>query len=94
MKLLEYNGWKLLSNRDAISKQYQFNNFIDAFGYMTKIAIVAEKMNHHPEWFNVYNKLDVTLTTHDCNGISNLDVKLAIEMDTIYTVDETSVKEQ
>lgn len=94
MKLLEYNGWKLLSNRDAISKQYQFNNFIDAFGYMTKIAIVAEKMNHHPEWFNVYNKLDVTLTTHDCNGISNLDVKLAIEMDTIYTVDVTSVKEQ
>jgi 4a-hydroxytetrahydrobiopterin dehydratase len=94
LKLLEYNGWKLLSNRDAISKQYQFNNFIDAFGYMTKIAIVAEKMNHHPEWFNVYNKLDVTLTTHDCNGISNLDVKLAIEMDTIYTVDVTSVKEQ
>ncbi len=94
MKLVEYNGWKLLPNRDAINKQYQFNNFIDAFGYMSKIAIVAEKMNHHPEWFNVYNKLDVTLSTHDCNGLSNLDIKLATEMDTIYTVDVTSIKEQ
>lgn len=94
MKLVEYNGWKLLPNRDAINKQYKFNNFIDAFGYMSKIAIVAEKMNHHPEWFNVYNKLDVTLSTHDCNGLSNLDIKLATEMDTIYTVDVTSIKEQ
>ena len=94
MKLVEYNGWKLLPNRDAIYKQYKFNNFIDAFGYMSKIAIVAEKMNHHPEWFNVYNKLDVTLSTHDCNGLSNLDIKLATEMDTIYTVDVTSIKEQ
>ena len=94
MKLVEYNGWKLLPNRDAINKQYKFSNFIDAFGYMSKIAIVAEKMNHHPEWFNVYNKLDVTLSTHDCNGLSNLDIKLATEMDTIYTVDVTSIKEQ
>ena len=61
---------------------------------MSNMALVADKADHHPEWFNVYNKLDVTLTTHDCNGISNLDVKLAIEMDTIYTVDVTSVKEQ
>ena len=83
MKLLEYNGWKLLSNRDAISKQYQFNNFIDAFGYMTKIAIVAEKMNHHPEWFNVYNRVDILLTTHDAGGLSQRDVNLATAIDAI-----------
>ena len=62
-------------------KTYTFANFIDAFGWMTRAAIVAEKMNHHPEWFNVYKTVKVTLTTHDVDGLSDLDVKLAQAMD-------------
>jgi 4a-hydroxytetrahydrobiopterin dehydratase len=75
------NGWTLVDGRDALEKTYTFANFIDAFGWMTRAAIVAEKMNHHPEWFNVYKTVRVTLTTHDAGGLSALDVKLAAEMD-------------
>jgi 4a-hydroxytetrahydrobiopterin dehydratase len=75
------NGWKLLSDRDAIKKTFKFNNFIDAFSFMTRCALIAEKMNHHPEWFNVYSTVEVTLSTHDCKGLSNLDIQLAKEMD-------------
>ena len=74
-------GWELLSDRDAIRKEFKFKNFNEAFGFMTRVAISADKMNHHPEWFNVYNKVDVTLTTHDCGGLSALDIKLARLMD-------------
>ena len=80
---LEANGWTIQDDRDAITKTFKFKSFVDAFGWMTKIAIIAEKMNHHPEWFNVYNRVDVTLTTHDANGLSALDVKMARKMDTL-----------
>ncbi|SFO10996.1 4a-hydroxytetrahydrobiopterin dehydratase [Roseovarius lutimaris] len=78
--LLE-NGWRLDEERDAISKDYKFRDFVEAFGFMTRAAIWAEKWNHHPEWFNVYNKVQVTLTTHDVDGLSALDLKLARKMD-------------
>jgi 4a-hydroxytetrahydrobiopterin dehydratase len=75
------NGWELVDGRDALEKTYTFANFVEAFGWMTRAAIVAEKMNHHPEWFNVYKTVRVTLTTHDAGGLSALDVKLAEAMD-------------
>ncbi|MEM6478002.1 MAG: 4a-hydroxytetrahydrobiopterin dehydratase [Pseudomonadota bacterium] len=74
-------GWAHDPERDALSKSFTFGNFIEAFGWMTRMAIIAEKMNHHPEWFNVYKRVDVTLTTHDAGGLSELDVKLARAMD-------------
>ena len=79
-KFLE-NGWLLDEKRDAISKEFQFKNFIEAFSWMTKIAFWAEKINHHPEWFNVYRNVKVVLTTHDVKGLSNLDLELASKMD-------------
>ena len=78
--LLE-NGWALDEERDAICKEYKFRDFVEAFGFMTRAAIWAEKWNHHPEWFNVYNTVKVTLTTHDVDGLSALDLKLARKMD-------------
>ncbi|MFY0692989.1 MAG: 4a-hydroxytetrahydrobiopterin dehydratase [Paracoccaceae bacterium] len=78
--LLE-NGWAHDAERDAITKSFKFANFIEAFGFMTRAAIHAEKLNHHPEWFNVYNRVEVTLTTHDVGGLSPLDLKLAGTMD-------------
>lgn len=74
-------GWTMAADRDAIEKTYQFENFVAAFGFMTKAAIWAEKLNHHPEWSNVYRTVKVTLTTHDTGGLSDLDHKLAIKMD-------------
>ena len=79
-RLLEVD-WKLLSNRNAISKTYKFKNFNEAFAFMTSVAIFADKINHHPEWFNVYSRVDVVLTTHDLNGVSELDITLAEHMD-------------
>lgn len=76
-------GWTLDGERDAISKSYTFANFVDAFGFMTRAAIWAEKWNHHPEWSNVWNRVDVTLTTHDAGGLSALDVKLARKLDSL-----------
>ena len=78
--LLE-QGWSMVEGRDAIHKSFVFRNFVDAFGFMTRSAIWAEKWNHHPEWFNVYKTVEVTLTTHDVDGLSALDVKLARKMD-------------
>ena len=75
------NGWLLDESRDAISKEFQFKNFIEAFSWMTKIAFWAEKINHHPEWSNVYRNVRVVLTTHDVKGLSNLDLELASKMD-------------
>lgn len=77
------SGWQLDPERDAIEKTYKFGTFIEAFGWMTRAAIWAEKWNHHPEWSNVYNKVDVVLTTHDADGLSSLDVKLARKLDTL-----------
>ena len=78
--LLE-NGWTQTEGRDAITKEYRFNSFNAAFGFMTRAALYAEKWNHHPEWSNVYNRVSVTLTTHDAGGLSALDIKLAQKMD-------------
>lgn len=75
------NGWTMATDRDAITKSYQFKSFAQAWGWMSEIALRAEKMNHHPEWFNVYGKVDVLLTTHSCDGLSDLDIKLATAMD-------------
>lgn len=80
---LTARGWSALEGRDAIYKSFVFGNFIEAFGWMSQVAIVAEKMNHHPEWSNVYKTVDVTLTTHDVDGLSDLDVALARKMDTM-----------
>jgi len=78
---LAETGWTAAEGRDAIQKTFKFKSFIEAFGFMTQTAIYAEKLNHHPEWFNVYNRVEVTLTTHDCGGLSILDVELAKRMD-------------
>ena len=74
-------GWTEVSGRDAITKKFVFKDFNQAFGFMTRVALVAEKMDHHPEWFNVYKTVEVTLSTHDAGGLTELDVKLASEMD-------------
>ena len=76
-------GWTIDDDRDAICKTYVFDDFIDAFGWMTRAAIEAEKLNHHPEWFNVYSKVEVTLATHDVGGLSALDVTLAGRLDAL-----------
>jgi 4a-hydroxytetrahydrobiopterin dehydratase len=75
------DGWALVEGRDALHKRFVFDDFNAAFGWMTRVALVAEPMNHHPEWFNVYNKVDVTLSTHDANGLTRRDIELAQRMD-------------
>jgi len=75
-------GWSLVDGRDAIQKTFTFKNFNQAFGFMTRAALLAEPMGHHPEWFNVYNRVDVTLSTHDAGGLSELDVRMAKAMNT------------
>ena len=75
--LAELEGWELQEDREAIGKTFVFRNFSEAFGFMTRVALAAEKLDHHPEWFNVYNKVKIELVTHDVNGISNYDFKLA-----------------
>ncbi|MCB5174583.1 4a-hydroxytetrahydrobiopterin dehydratase [Microvirga lenta] len=75
------DGWALVEGRDAIRKRFVFDDFNAAFAWMTRIALVAEQMNHHPEWTNVYNKVDVTLATHEAKGLTRRDVELAQRMD-------------
>tara|TARA_B100000965_G_scaffold65949_1_gene51686 strand:- start:3058 stop:3348 length:291 start_codon:yes stop_codon:yes gene_type:complete len=75
------DGWTDVDGRDAISKTFQFKDFNAAFGFMTRAALVAEKMDHHPEWFNVYNRVEVTLSTHDAGGVTQKDIDLAAFMD-------------
>ncbi|XP_050463254.1 probable pterin-4-alpha-carbinolamine dehydratase [Cataglyphis hispanica] len=77
------SGWTIQSDRDAIYKEFLFKNFNEAFGFMTRVALQAEKMDHHPEWFNVYNKVNITLSSHDVNGLSQRDVKLATFIDKV-----------
>lgn len=74
-------GWQAVPDRDAIRKVMKFRNFSEAWGFMSRAALKAEAANHHPEWKNVYNVVDVTLTTHDCHGLSDLDLRLAKAMD-------------
>ena len=78
----QLTGWAVLDgDRDAIQKTYKFADFKTAFGFMSSAALKAEQMDHHPEWFNVYNRVEVTLTTHDADGVTELDVELASFMD-------------
>ncbi len=71
------SGWSEIKDRDAIHKSFKFKDFNAAWGFMCRIALMAEKMDHHPEWFNVYNRVDITLSTHDAGGITERDIKLA-----------------
>ncbi len=81
LKPLLDNGWAVAEGREAITKSYKFKDFVEAFGFMTRAAMTAEKMDHHPEWSNTYNGVEVTLTSHDVEGLSPRDVKLAKAMD-------------
>lgn len=74
-------GWGAVPERDAIRKIWKFRSFSEAWGFMSRAALAAEKLDHHPEWSNVYNVVDVTLTTHSCDGLSDLDLRLARRMD-------------
>lgn len=74
-------GWQMASGRDAIQKTFKFKDFNAAFGFMTRAALIAEKMDHHPEWRNVWNRVEVVLSTHDAGGLTELDLKLAEAMD-------------
>lgn len=76
-------GWHIVAGRDAISRTFTFADFNAAFGFMTRVALVAERMDHHPEWFNVWNRVDVTLATHSASGLTQLDVDLATAMNQI-----------
>jgi 4a-hydroxytetrahydrobiopterin dehydratase len=78
--LAELDGWQEAGGRNAITKSFKFKTFAEAFAFMTRVALAAEKMDHHPEWSNVYNSVDVTLTTHSAGGVTELDVKLARKM--------------
>jgi len=78
--LARLDGWKEVSGREAISKKFVFADFNEAFGFMARAALLAEKLDHHPEWFNVYKTVDVTLSTHDAGGVTELDIKLAEAM--------------
>ena len=79
--LKELPSWREVQGRDAIARKFEFANFNEAFGFMARAALLAEKMDHHPEWFNVYNRVEVTLSTHDAGGITENDIKMAKAMD-------------
>ncbi|HEX4407874.1 MAG TPA: 4a-hydroxytetrahydrobiopterin dehydratase [Xanthobacteraceae bacterium] len=79
--LAQLKGWSEVQGRDAITKKFVFADFNQAFGFMTRVALAAEKLDHHPEWFNVYKTVEVTLSTHDAGGLTEKDVKLAELMD-------------
>lgn len=74
-------GWQLQANK--IRKEYQFKNFVEAFGFMSAVALLAERADHHPEWFNVYNRVNIELTSHDAGGLSERDFRLASEIDAL-----------
>jgi 4a-hydroxytetrahydrobiopterin dehydratase len=79
--LAELSGWALAADGLSISKTFKFRNFVEAFSFMTEAALAAEKFNHHPEWFNVYSRVEVKLTTHDVGGLTDHDIKLAKAME-------------
>jgi 4a-hydroxytetrahydrobiopterin dehydratase len=80
-ELASLSGWELTSGRDAISRQFIFADFNEAFGWMTRAALIAEKMDHHPEWTNIYRTVTVTLSTHDAGGLTMRDIRLARALD-------------
>lgn len=82
--LADLPGWSAAPGRDAITRSYRFANFSVAFGWMTRVALAAEALDHHPEWFNVYNRVEVTLATHDAGGVTERDVRLAKTMDAAF----------
>ena len=81
--LAKLSGWSEVEGRDAISRKFTFKDFSEAFGFMARAAMMAEKLDHHPEWFNVYKTVEVTLSTHDAGGVTERDVELAAAMDQI-----------
>jgi 4a-hydroxytetrahydrobiopterin dehydratase len=81
--LAELQGWRAVEGRDAIAKSFAFKDFNQAFAFMTRVALMAEKMDHHPEWSNVYNKVEIVLTSHDAGGITERDVRLAKFIDQV-----------
>ncbi len=81
--LARLKGWTEVKDRDAIAKKFVFADFNEAFGFMARAALVAEKLDHHPEWFNVYKNVEVTLSTHDAGGVTERDIELAAAMDGI-----------
>lgn len=85
--LADLHGWADVDGRDAITRTFKFKNFNEAFGFMNRVAMQAEKMDHHPEWFNVYSTVEVTLSTHDAGGLTDLDVKLAKFMNKLAGTD-------
>ncbi len=89
---LGVTGWGAIKERDAIRKIWKFKSFSEAWGFMSRVALACEKLNHHPEWSNVYNVVDVTLTTHDCDGLSALDIDLARRMD-LFAGEATVVRD-
>jgi len=82
-RLRELNGWQSVAARDAIERSFEFADFNEAFGFMTRVAIKAQEMDHHPEWSNVYNVVRITLSSHDANGVTQRDVELARFIDSI-----------
>ena len=83
--LKSLDGWTEVEGRDAIGKSFKFKDFSEAWGFMARIALAAEKLDHHPEWFNVYNRVDITLSTHDAGGLSERDIALARLIDAAVT---------
>jgi len=81
--LAELHGWAEIEGRDAIRKNFKFKDFNAAFAFMTRVAMLAEKQDHHPEWFNVYNRVEITLSTHDAGGLSVRDIRLAHAIDAV-----------
>ncbi len=81
--LAQLGGWTLRGDGKAIERKFEFGDFVEAFGFMTRVAILAQSQDHHPEWFNVYNRVEITLTTHDADGLSQRDVKLAKAIDAL-----------
>ena len=82
--IAELPGWTLREDGKAIVRQFRFKDFNQAFGFMTRVALYADKADHHPEWFNVYNRVDVTLATHDAGGLTMKDIALARAMDRLF----------
>ena len=79
--LAELGGWSLATDGASIKRSFVFKNFSEAFAFMTRVALLAEQQDHHPEWANVYNRVEITLTTHDCGGLSTRDAKMARAID-------------
>jgi 4a-hydroxytetrahydrobiopterin dehydratase len=82
-QIAQLHGWQPVAERDAIQREFEFADFNEAFGFMTRVAIKAQEMDHHPEWFNVYSKVDITLSTHEAGGVTTRDIELASFIDSI-----------